>query len=165
LVVVPLIAIAETFSWYSVLTTANIGHVVEESLWGVTAGLMVISLVAIRPRCTGRLRYVLDACCIAGIGYMAFMFVVDVPMYWSRWIADETAGRHYLSIAQGLSDVSGRWTVSHRWQDWQHEVPWMTLYFSVAVWFSVSLIHAPVARLRSVDTKRLISIRSIKSDF
>jgi hypothetical protein len=166
LIVVPLIAIAESFSWYSVLTTANIGHVVEESLWGITAGLMVVSLVAIRPRCTGRLRYVLDACCVAGIGYVAFMFLVDVPMYWSRWLADEAVGRSYLSIAQGLSDVSGRWTVSHRWQDWRHEVPWMTLYFSVAVWFSMSLIHAPVARMRnSLDVKRRISMSVIKNDF
>jgi hypothetical protein len=85
-------------------------------------------------------------------------------MYWARWIADEAVGRHYFSIAQGLSDVSGRWSVSHRWQDWQHEVPWMTLYFSVAVWFSMSLIHAPVARLRSGDNKRLISVRAIKTD-
>ena len=36
-VVVPLIAIAETFSWYSVLTTSNLGHVAEESIWGLCA--------------------------------------------------------------------------------------------------------------------------------
>jgi hypothetical protein len=149
---VPLIAIAECFSWYSVLTTANIGHVVEESLWGITAGLMVISLITMRSRSASPLRYVLDVCCAVGIGYVAFMFVVDVPMYWSRWLADEAAGRSYLSIAQGLSDVAGRWTVSHRWQDWQHEVPWMSLYFSVAVWFSMALIHAPIARLRAFET-------------
>jgi hypothetical protein len=74
------------------------------------------------------------------------MFLVDVPMYWSRWIADEANGRHYLSIAQGFLDVSNRWVVSHRWQDWQNEVPWMSLYFSVAVWFSISLIHAPAPK-------------------
>jgi hypothetical protein len=148
--VVPLIAVAETFSWYSVLTTANIGHVVEESLWGLTAALLVISLVAMRSQYTGKLRYVLDVCCVAGIGYVAFMFLVDVPMYWSRWIADQEAGRTYLSIVQGISDVAGRWTVSHSWEDWQHEVPWMSLYFSVAVWFSMSLIHTPVARARAI---------------
>ena len=43
--VVPLIAVAETCSWYSVLTTSNIGHVIEESLWGVSAMLLVISLL------------------------------------------------------------------------------------------------------------------------
>lgn len=34
-VVPPLILIAEACSWYSVLTTSNFGHVVEESIWGL----------------------------------------------------------------------------------------------------------------------------------
>jgi hypothetical protein len=143
-VMVPLIAIAEICSWYSVLTTSNIGHVLEESIWAVSAGLLVTSLLWIWPRCSPSLRPLLAAWCAAGIAYVAFMFLVDVPMYWARWLADEASGRNYLSITQGLLDVSGRWVVSHRWQDWQHEVAWMSLYFSVAVWLSIALIHAPV---------------------
>jgi hypothetical protein len=34
--------------------------------------------------------------------------------------------------------------VSHRWQDWKSEVAWMSLYFSVAVWISISLVHVSV---------------------
>lgn len=148
---VPLIAIAEVCSWYSVLTTSNLGHVLEESIWAVSAGLLVTSLCAIWPRCSARVRPLLAAWCVAGIVYIAFMFLVDVPMYWSRWLADEASGRQYLSIAQGLLDVSGRWVVSHRWQDWQHEVAWMSLYFSVAVWFSIALIHSPMLERRAVS--------------
>jgi len=143
-VVVPLIAIAEAFSWYSVLTTSNLGHVAEESIWGLSAALMVASLVAIWPRCSATLRPLLAVWCAAGIAYVAFMFLVDVPMYWSRWLADEAAGRAYLSFAEGVMDVSGRWVVSHRWEDWKNEVVWMSLYFSVAVWISIALVHAPV---------------------
>jgi hypothetical protein len=142
-VMVPLIAIAEICSWYSVLTTSNIGHVLEESIWALSAGLMVLSLLWIWPRCSASLRPLLAAWCAAGIAYVAFMFLVDVPMYWARWLADEASGRHYLSITQGLLDVSGRWVVSHRWQDWHNEVAWMSLYFSVAVWLSIALVHAP----------------------
>ena len=147
--VVPLIAIAETCSWYSVLTTSNIGHVAEESIWGLSAALWVTSAVTLWPRCSARLRPLLAAWCIAGVAYVAFMFLVDVPMYWSRWLADEASGRHYLSIAQGLLDVSGRWVVSVRWDDWKSEVAWMSLYFSVAVWLSIALIHAPVPKRRA----------------
>ena len=50
-VMVPLIVVAETFSWYSVLTTSNLGHVIEETLWGLCAALLVASLVHIWPRC------------------------------------------------------------------------------------------------------------------
>jgi hypothetical protein len=74
------------------------------------------------------------------------MFLVDVPMYWSRWIAHEASGHVYLSLSQGLFDVSERWTVSHRWVDWKDEVVWMSLYFSVAVWLSISLIHLSALR-------------------
>jgi hypothetical protein len=143
-VMVPLIAVAELFSWYSVLTTSNLGHVIEESIWALSAGLLVMSLLWIWPRVSGSMRPLLAAWCAAGVAYVAFMFLVDVPMYWSRWLADEASGRGYLSLTQGLLDVSGRWVVSHRWQDWQNEIAWMSLYFSVAVWLSIALIHAPV---------------------
>jgi hypothetical protein len=146
LLVVPLIAIAETCSWYSVLTTSNIGHVIEESLWGFCAALMLASLITIAPRCGDKLRRALTLWCVVGLAYVGFMLLVDVPMYWSRWLADQASGRQYLSIAQGLFDVSHRWTTSYRWSDWQHEVAWMSLYFSVAVWFSISLIHAPLPK-------------------
>jgi hypothetical protein len=142
-VVVPLIAIAEAFSWYSVLTTSNLGHVVEESIWGLCAALMVASMVSIWPRCSPALRPLLATWCAAGIAYVAFMFLIDVPMYWSRWLADEASGRAYLSVADGVLDASGRWVVSHRWEDWKNEVVWMSLYFSVAVWISIALVHAP----------------------
>jgi hypothetical protein len=49
--------------------------------------------------------------CAAGIAYVLFMFMIDVPMYWSRWSADQASGRAYLSLAQGVVDASGRWVV------------------------------------------------------
>ena len=147
---VPLIAVAESFSWYSVLTTSNLGHVVEESLWGLGAGLMVISLIALWPRCDKAWRPLLATWCVAGVVYVAFMFLVDVPMYWSRWLADEARGRAYLSLAQGLSDVAGNRIVSHQWEAWKSEVVWMSAYFSLAVWLSIALVHAPVPRRAAV---------------
>jgi hypothetical protein len=154
LVVVPLIALAELFSWYSVLTTSNLGHVIEESIWALAAGLLVMSLLWIWPRVSASMRPLLAAWCAAGIAYVIFMFLVDVPMYWSRWLADEASGRSYFGLAEGLLDVSGRWIVSHRWQDWQSEVTWMSLYFSVAVWLSIALVHAPVPAPARAPIKR-----------
>lgn len=140
---VPLIVVAETCSWYAVLTTSNLGHVAEEFLWGVCAALIAASLIACWPQCERRWRPLLATWCTASLVYVAYMFLIDVPMYWSRWLADEASGRTYLSIAHGLRDISERWVVSHRWEDWQSELLWMSLYFSVGVWASISLIHAP----------------------
>jgi hypothetical protein len=92
------------------------------------------------------MRPVMALWCTAGVVYVLFMFAVDVPMYWSHWLADEASGRPYLTLAQGALDVSGRWVVSNRWEDWKTEVMWMSLYFSVAVWLSIALVHAPLPR-------------------
>jgi hypothetical protein len=142
------IAIAEVCSWYAVITTSNAGHVVEETIWGASAALVVAGMVLMRARFTGARRRMLIAWCIAGVAYVAFMFLRDVPMYWSRWVTDEASGRHYLSIAQGLLDISRHRVVSYRWQDWTSEIAWMTLYFSVAVWISIALVHASLREAR-----------------
>lgn len=148
-VLVPLIAVAECFSWHAVLTTANLGHVIEESLWGVSASLVVLALLHAAPSLQGRQRLFAQACAAAGAGYAAYMFGVDVPMYWERWLADETQGRVYLDVVAGLADASSRWVVSHDWAHWRGEVLWMSIYFSVAVWVSIGLAHAPL-RLREL---------------
>jgi hypothetical protein len=141
--IVPLIVIAETFSWYSVTTTSNLGHVVEETLWGFSATLMAVSLAAIWPRCDPVRRPLLAAICAITVGYITYMFFVDVPMYWARWVADEASGRAYMSITQGVLDASEHWVVSHHWEDWKNEIVWMSLYFSGAVWLSIAFVHVP----------------------
>lgn len=142
--VVPLIVLAEAHSWYAVLTTRNIGHVVEESLWGTVALLSVFATLRMWPRATARGRRWLTAAALAGTLYAAYMFTVDVPMYWARWLADEAAGRSYPTLAAGIADAASRWHVSHDWAYWHSEVVWMTLYFSVAVWISIGLAHVPL---------------------
>lgn len=153
----PLIAVAEICSWYAVLTTANLGHVIEETLWGLGATLLVIGLGSIWPRCAPAQRPLVAAWAVVGVAYVFFMFLVDVPTYWFRWLADEASGRSYLSLAQGALDASSRWVVSYRWEDWKGEVIWMSLYFSVAVWLSIALIHAPVPQGAPGPRRRMAS--------
>lgn len=142
-IIVPLIVVAEIFSWYAVTTTSNIGHVVEETLWGVSVALMTVSLVAIWRRCDPSRRPLIAMVCTIGLAYIAYMFFVDVPMYWTRWLADEASGRTYMSVTQGALDAANRWVVSHQWDDWKNEIVWMSLYFSGAVWLSIASVHVP----------------------
>lgn len=139
--ILPMIALAELHSWYAVLTTRNIGHVVEETLWGAAAVLSVLALLTVWPRATPRGRRWLGLAIAAGSLYAAYMFFIDVPMYWARWLADEASGRTYTTLAAGVADAASRWHVSHDWAHWRSEVVWMTLYFSVAVWISIALAH------------------------
>ena len=140
---VPLIAIAEICSWSAVLTTCYLGNAFEESLWALSATLMVIAFVALWSRCAASYRPFVAVAIVLGIAYVTFMVTVDVPMYVSRWLTDEASGRAYLSIGQGLHDVGSRWTISYAWEEWRSEIPWMSLYFSVGVWCSIALVYAP----------------------
>ena len=72
--------------------------------------------------------------------YVAYIFVYDVPMYWSRWLVDQANGQ-VPDIADGMLDVCRRWTVSYGWKDWRNEVPWMSLYFTFGVWSSIWLVY------------------------
>ena len=141
--VMPMIVAAELCSWHAVLTTSNLGHVLEETLWGLCAAALVTSLLMVWPRCTRELRPAMAAAAAIGVGYVIYMFQVDVPMYWTRWLAESEHSRVPLTLAQGLFDASFRGTVTHRWADWQSEVVWMSMYFSLAVWLSIGLIHVP----------------------
>lgn len=147
----PLIVIAELCSWHAVLTTSNLGHAIEESLWGLCAALIALCLLAIWPRVEASRRPLLAFWCAAAAVYVAYMFAVDVPMYWSRWVADEAQGRVYLGVLQGVIDASSHWTVQPSWDVWKTEVTWMSLYFSLAVWLSIALVHLP--RVRAVPLR------------
>jgi len=144
--VVPLIVLAEGCSWYAVLTTGQRAHAAENSLWGLTAALVVAGILVLGPQ---QLAPLYPRMIAGGAAYVAFIFVYDVPMYWSRWLVDQANGHKTLSIANGLAEVSKRWAVSYRWEDWKDEVLWMSLYFTFGVWSSIWLVFASLALGRS----------------
>ena len=140
--VVPTIAVAETCSWFAVLTTNYLGNAIEEALWASTVGLLCVGFAGCYRSAQPSLRRFLLLALGAGALYVLYMTTVDVPMYVSRWRADEAAGRVYFSLADGLRD-SQRWIPTGAWDDWRDEVGWLSLYFSVAVWISLFLVHRP----------------------
>ena len=140
---VPLIAVAEVCSWSAVLTTCYLGNVAEESIWAFSAALLLVACLVVWWRCRAARGPFLAAALVLGALYVMFMCAVDVPMYVSRWQADEASGRSYLALSQGLHDAWSRRVVTFSWAEWRTEVPWMTLYFSVCVWWSLALVHAP----------------------
>jgi hypothetical protein len=140
--IVPLIVIAEACSWYAVLTTAQRAHAAENSIWGLSAALVVAGFLMMEPQRVAGLSGPVIVWCVGGAAYVAYIFLFDVPAYWSRWRVDQTTGRRHLSITEGVRDACGRRIVSYRWEVWKNEVLWMSLYFSVGVWSSVSLVYA-----------------------
>jgi hypothetical protein len=60
-------------------------------------------------------------------------------MYLARWQAKVSDGSKLLRPLEGLRDASTRWIVTHDLARWRDEIPWMSLYFTVAVWASLVL--------------------------
>jgi hypothetical protein len=137
--IVPLIVLAECCSWYAVITTNYLGNVIENSLWTVTFLFIGLALARQIPRYRGAVQWAIAAI-VAGIAsYCVFMATIDVPMYFLRWQEQEASGHDLLGLVSGLHDVATRWVVTYDIARWRHEIPWMSLYFSVAVWMSLAL--------------------------
>jgi hypothetical protein len=138
-VIVPLIIIAECFSWYAVLTTHYLYNAIENSIWAVVFLLVGIALCRLLPEFHGPVRVVFAIAITGIVCFLAFLMTVDVPMYLSRWRAEVGDGSKLLRPLEGLRDVSTRWVVTHEHAEWKDEIPWMSLYFSAAVWSSLAL--------------------------
>ena len=138
-VIVPLILIAECFSWHAVLTTNYLGNAIENSIWAVAFFVVGIGLCRLLPEFDGMARAVLAIAILGIAGYLAFLITTDVPMYRNRWRAGVADGSRLLRPLEGLRDVSTRWVVTHDLAEWKDEIAWMSLYFTAAVWASLAL--------------------------
>jgi len=138
-VIVPLILIAECFSWHAVLTTNYLGNAIENSIWAVAFFIVGIGLCRLLPEFDGAVRMTLVVAIAGIVGYLAFLMTIDVPMYLTRWRTGGADGNRHLSPLEGLRDVSTRWVVTHDLAAWKDEIAWMSLYFSMAVWASLAL--------------------------
>ena len=138
-IIVPLILVAECFSWHAVLTTNFLYNAIENSLWAVAFFLVGIGLCRLLPEFQGPVRIVLVLSIAGIVAYLAFLITVDVPMYVSRWRSNLAEGNQLLGLIEGLRDVSTRWVRTHDIAHWKGEIAGMSLYFSGAVWASLAL--------------------------
>jgi hypothetical protein len=138
-VLLPLIVIAECFSWYAVLTRNYVMHAIENSLWAVAFTAAGVGLCRLLAEFDGLARGILIVAIIGIVGYVAFLVTIDVPMYVTRWRSKTSADSERLHPVAGLWDVTTRWVVTHDFAEWKEEMLWMGLYFSAGVWASLAL--------------------------
>jgi len=145
-VLVPLILIAEGCSWAAVLTTNYLLHAVENSLWTLGAALALTAIALLRSSLDdGGKRFAAGAIVCSAV-YISYMAGADVPMWVARW-QTESGGVHAgISVVEGLRTALQRCVVAREWAAWRDDVPWLSLYFTVAVWISIALAHVPPLR-------------------
>jgi hypothetical protein len=84
LVIVPLIVVAECFSWYAVLTRNYLCNAIENSIWAVVFFAIGVGLCRLLPEFDGLVRAILVIGIAGLVAYLAFLMTVDVPMYFGR---------------------------------------------------------------------------------
>ena len=164
-----MLVVANGFCWSSVISTNQIYHAVEESLWMSSAVLLLSCYVivwiksnslitTIRENKSGKklsaqeskkftlspsLRYLFLSMFIFCPIYIVFMIYVDIPMYYNRWFFDTQNQKEYLSLIDGVLDSFQCKQITKSFDFWGKEMPWMSGYFSFAVWFSIFLMRSP----------------------
>src|SRR5580658_5738466 len=71
--IVPLIALAECFSWYAVVSTNFLGNVLENSLWTFTFALIAIALSRLVISFRGIVQFAIGATTAGVAAYVIFM--------------------------------------------------------------------------------------------
>lgn len=156
-----LILVAEAASWMGVTTTVQIWHGLEESLWalsiaclfpcwvhlyhafsslGVWKAASLASHLEEGRAATAALKFVAGMM-VAAPAFVLFMVTTDIPMYLQRW--RNNSGHTALGVAEGVVDAMSCAVVDQRYSTWVEEMPWMTAYFSICVWWSIWLARAP----------------------
>src|SRR5262249_11583413 len=137
--IVPLIVLAECCSWYAVITTDYLGNTIENSIWAVTFLLIAGALLRLLKEFHSLARVAIAFAFAGIVAYLVFLALVDVPMYFDRWQADQESGKKIFNLLAGLHDARTRWVVTRDIAQWKDEIAWMSLYFSAAVWSSLAL--------------------------
>lgn len=149
LALTPLSISAQCFSWYAALTTHYLFSAIEETHWAAIAVLILVSFAALLrcPSCPLS-NSVVRFCAVATapvVAWLLFLVFLDVPTYTHYWLRDEAAGKRYLTVEEGAQQAI-QWTVTWRYEDWEHAWKWMTPYFVVGSWISMSLVTYPDMR-------------------
>jgi hypothetical protein len=139
--VVPPLVLAQIFCWHSVLTLSHLGHAIEASLWTATMALVGACLATAAGQLDGNMFWYVSGGAAIAFGFVAFMVLIDVPMYLARWRRARAEQRAFLGLRAGLDDAWRRRVATRDWAVWRPEVAWLTGYFSFAVWLSVSFVH------------------------
>jgi len=140
-----LIFIAQIFCWYGVLFQNNLMHVIEESIWMISMVCIGFSYlyfnIFIKNIQTKQYFYI--AFIISYI-YMIFMILIDIPMYYNRYLKSNVIINRTLydsikdmALCYISSDTLDIW----EYNIWADEIPWMTGYFIGATYLSINLNH------------------------
>lgn len=138
--IVPIIIVAQLFCWYAALTLNHFWHAMEESAWVVMIILIMGSFIMSFNRVEGAYQVFIAVGVASCLGSLYIMLYVDIPMYFNRNKNSVRTGIQSLSLSAGFKDVYHRRVQTSDWGIWKKEVLWITSYFTLGVWLSISMV-------------------------
>lgn len=141
------IIIAQANCWAGIITQNALYNTIEESIWTVfgsyiliASALMLLSVYSIKS-INGKLnsiKFFLISSISVSLGYVIFMIMVDVPMYYNRFRNDKIEKK---SLSHKVKQLFSCEIVTTKYSDWSEEMPWMSLYFVFAVWATMFMYY------------------------
>lgn len=140
-----LMTLAQVFCWHSILTLNHITQAVESFLWAAGFSWFAALLTIIAMDTSGAVHFLAITGAAGSVVFVTYALLVDIPLYLRRFRNGRAVGQQYLSVTQGARDAWGRREQSHSWDRWKDDALWLTPYFSVGAWFSMTLVFLPLA--------------------
>lgn len=138
--IVPLIVIAQAFCWYATLSQNHFWHAMEEATWVIMIALATACFTYGFIELTGFYQVLMAIGILSCVGSAYIMLFIDIPMYLSRQKEGSNMGQQYFTFTQGMSDALRRRVQTSDWSVWKKEALWITPYFTVGVWLSISMM-------------------------
>ena len=138
----PAICIAQILCWIGVLTTNQLFHVFEESIWASFFAMLIPLLLQLSRRTTNtETQNKLLGCTIIATIYVIYMVSVDIPMYYGRYVENKKLNIQYLSMTEGIHDAASCKRVTKSYEVWKEDSVWMIGYFVFGSLISVGMIN------------------------
>ena len=157
--VIPLILLAEVFSWLGSVTEYQFWNISEEVMWFISSIILIaLSLYILSKIKTSSepkvksIYYLLSVTVPIATLFAAFLALVDIPMYIRRFnrnniteIKDiksffrDFENKHKINFNKRLDEMKKCQQVDQSLETWKEEIPWLTGYFTIGVWSSFAL--------------------------
>jgi len=157
------ILFAQCLCFCGVFTSYPLFHALENSLWGVCAFLVVLDSSSfyyhMRPKLDADIKAFLKLTIVVCIVFMSFLVTHDIPI-WLNMTWDLTVVTPpQVGFANSLVCK-----FTQDFNDWKHNVAWLILYNSVALWTSMYLgFRTTVRNLATVV--RTTSSENLRNNF
>jgi len=138
-------ALAQFSCWVGTITTDRIWNAVEESIWA-GSGIVILAIALYlfclvsgntRDKSIAMIKSFLPVVIVISIVYIAFMILVDVPMYIEKAKNEKNIKKR--DVETGIKELKSCSVVTQKIEFWRREIPWLSGYFTFGVWSSIAL--------------------------